>query len=73
MKVIVTIIGILLIVFGIATIGYQGFTYTKQEKIAQFGAIQVTANTEKRVYLPPVLGGLCFITGIVLVFVGRKK
>lgn len=73
MKALVTTIGILLIVFGIVTLGYHGFTYTKQEKVAQFGTIQLTTNTKKQVYFPPILGGLSFIAGIALVFAGRKK
>lgn len=73
MKASITIIGILLLAFGIVTIGYQGFSYTKQEKLAQIGTLQITTNTEKRIYFPPILGGLCFIAGITLVFIGRKK
>lgn len=73
MKSIISLIGILLIIFGIVTLAYQGFTYTQQEKIAQIGALQITANTEKTVYFPPVLGGLSLVAGIILVVVGRKR
>ncbi len=73
MKSITTMLGIILILTGIATLVYQGFTYTKHEQIAQIGDIQVTANTQKTVYFPPILGGVCFVAGIVLVVVGRKN
>ena len=66
------IIGILLIVVGGLIFAYQGFTYTKPEQLAQIGDVKVIANQEKTVYLPPILGGIAIIAGIVLVVVGRK-
>lgn len=73
MKSILSILGILFIIAGILTLGYQSFSYTKQEKIAQIGDIKLTADTQKTVYFPPLLGGLSIVAGIVLVIVGRKK
>ncbi len=73
MKPITNLIGILLIIFGLATLGYQGFTYTQREKVAQIGSLQVTADTQKTVYFPPILGGLSLVAGIILVAVGRRK
>jgi len=73
MKSITNLLGILLILFGIITLAYQGFTYTKKEKVAEIGSIQITADTEKTVYFPPLVGGACLIAGIVLVIVGRKS
>lgn len=72
MKSVTSIIGIILILLGIISLGYQGFTYTQREKVAQIGSLQITADTEKTVYLPPVLGGAALVVGIVLVVVGRK-
>lgn len=73
MKTITSIVGILLILIGVITLAYQGFTYTKTEKIAQIGDIQITANTEKTIHFPPILGGLSIVAGVVLVVVGRIK
>lgn len=72
MKSVTSIIGIILILLGVVALGYQGFTYTQREKVAQIGSLQITADTEKTVYLPPVLGGVALIAGIILVVVGRK-
>lgn len=73
MKSIINLVGILLIVFGIIVLGYQGMTYTKKEKIAEIGDLQVTANTEKTIYFPPVVGGLSLVAGVILILAGRKK
>jgi len=72
MKSITNLIGILLILFGIAALGYQGFTYTKPEKIAQFGDIQVTQDTERTVYFPPLISGAAVLVGIILVVLARR-
>ncbi|MEJ2049467.1 MAG: DUF3185 domain-containing protein [Calditrichota bacterium] len=67
------LIGILLIVFGIGSLAYEGITYTSREKIIDFGSIKVTANTKKTLPISPLVGGISIIGGIVLVVVGRKK
>lgn len=72
MKPIINIVGILLIIFGIVTFAYQGVTYTQQEKVAQVGSLEVTANTEKTIYFPPLLGGLALVAGIVLLIISKK-
>ena len=72
MKSTASIIGIILILLGVLSLGYQGFTYTQREKVAQIGSLQISADTQKTVYLPPVLGGVALVAGIILVIVGRK-
>ena len=73
MKTRASILGIILILVGITGLAYQGFTYTKYEQVAQIGNLQVTANTEKTVYFPPIVGGLVLVAGIALVIFGNKK
>lgn len=68
-----TMIGIILIVLGIVALAYQGITYTTQEKVIDIGPIEAIAKTEKTIPLPPVLGVLALVGGIVLVVVGAKK
>ena len=67
------IIGVILIVVGIIALAYGGFSYTKREKIIDAGPLQVSADREKTVPLPPILGGLCLAGGIMLVIVGSRK
>jgi len=67
------IIGILLIAIGIVALAYGGFTYTKREKVIDAGPLQVSADREKTVPLPPILGGLCLAGGIILVLAGNRK
>ena len=67
------LIGIILIVIGIIAFGYQGITYTTREKVVDLGPIQVTADKTKTLPLPPIVGGIALVGGIVLLVMGSRK
>ena len=67
------ILGIVLIVVGLAALAYQGVTYTSREKVLDLGPIQATAERSRTVPIPPVLGIVAVAAGVVLVVVGVRK
>jgi uncharacterized membrane protein HdeD (DUF308 family) len=67
------VVGIILIALGIVALVFQGITYTKHEKIIDLGPIHATAEEKKTIPLPPVLGVIALVGGIVLLVVGGKK
>ena len=67
------LIGIILIVIGIIALAYQGITYTTREKVVDIGPIQMSADKTKTIPLPPILGGIALVGGIVLLVAGSKK
>ena len=69
----ITILAIVLLVIGIIAFTYQGITYTTQEKVLDFGPLQVTAETTRTFPLPPIIGAVAILGGVVLLVVGRKK
>jgi hypothetical protein len=68
-----TLLGSILVVIGIFALAYQGISYTKREKIVDVGPIHATKDTTKTIPLPPIVGGLSLIAGIVLLATGAKK
>lgn len=66
------ILGIILILIGVVTLAYEGVTYTKHEKVAQIGNVQVTADTQKTIYISPVLGAVSLAAGLVLIVLSRR-
>ncbi len=68
-----TLLGIILIVIGIVALAYQGITYTSREKVVDIGPLQVTADKTKTLPLPPIVGGIALVGGIVLLVMGNKK
>ena len=68
-----TLIGIVLIAIGIVAFAYQGITYTTREKVVEIGPVEVTAEKTKTLPLPPILGAVALVGGIILLIVDRKK
>jgi uncharacterized membrane protein len=68
-----TILGIALIVLGVVSFAYQGITYTTQEKVIDLGPLKATVEKKETIPLPPLLGGLSLVGGIVLLIVGARK
>jgi uncharacterized membrane protein len=73
MKAPAMLIGIVLIALGLIALVYQGFTYTTREKVVDLGPLKITAQKEKTIPLPPILGGLALAGGIVLVVTATRK
>ncbi len=68
-----TLIGGILIVLGIIALGYQGITYTTREKAIDLGPLQVTTERTRRIPLPPVIGALALVGGVVVLVMGSKR
>ncbi len=69
----ITVVGIVLIILGLAALAYQGITYTTREKVIEVGPVEVTTEKEKSVRFPPILGIAAVGTGLVLVVVGSRR
>ena len=68
-----TLIAVILIAIGIVAFAYQGITYTTREKVVDIGPIQMTAEKTKTLPLPPLVGALALVGGIVLLVMGKKN
>jgi hypothetical protein len=68
-----SVVGLILIVLGIISLAYQGINYTTHKKIVDIGPIQASTTEHKTIPLPPILGGLALVGGIVLLVAGRKE
>ena len=65
-------LGLILVVLGVLALVYQGFTYTTQKKVLDVGPIQATKQEHHSVPLPPILGALALIGGVVILVSDRK-
>jgi hypothetical protein len=66
------LIGILLIVVGAVSLIWGGITYTQHEDVIELGNVDVEAETEESIPLPPVLGVVALGGGILLLVASRK-
>ena len=67
------IIAILLIALGVVAFAYQGITYTTREKVVDLGPLQLTAEKTRTIPMPPIVGAIALVGGIVLLVMGRKN
>jgi hypothetical protein len=65
-------VGILLIVVGALALAYQGIDYTRQKKVLDVGSVHLTKETNERIPLPPILGGLALVGGVALLVMGAS-
>ena len=68
-----TIVGVVLIVLGVLGLALGGFSFTRKEKVLDLGPIEASADKKESVAIPPVLGALAVVGGIILVAAGAKR
>ncbi|MFZ3215012.1 MAG: hypothetical protein WA192_03030 [Candidatus Acidiferrales bacterium] len=68
-----SLVGILLVVLGALALAYQGVTYTQRDKVLDVGPIHATRDTQKHIPLPPIIGGLVLLGGVVLLVAGARQ
>jgi uncharacterized membrane protein len=67
------VIGVFLVLLGVVALAYQGITYTTHETVLDLGPLHATREHTNTVPLPPLLGGMALIGGIVLIALGAKR
>ena len=67
------IVAVFLIIVGVLALVYQGITYTTRERVLKIGPLEATAEKEKTIPLPPIIGGLMIAGGIVILVVSTRK
>ena len=68
-----TIVGVLLILLGIAGLVVPRFSYTTEEKVLEVGPIVATAEKEHSIRFPDIAGVIAVIAGGALVFASRRR
>jgi hypothetical protein len=69
----ITLIGLVLVAFGIGIFPSKSNSYTTQEKILDIGFFETTLDTENNIPLSPILGGISLVGGVALILVGSKN
>ena len=67
------ITGAVLIVFGVVALAYQGITYTSRETVIDIGPLHATADQQKTLPVPPVVGAMAIAGGVWLLVAGVRK
>jgi uncharacterized membrane protein len=67
------ILGIVIIILGVAGLIFGGINWTTQEKVVDVGALHVTAEKQHSIPILPIVGGVVLAGGIAVVVVGSRK
>ena len=67
------IVGTVLVIIGIVGLVWGGISWTREETIVDLGPIEATAEKRERIPLPPVVGGVALVAGIVLLVIPARR
>jgi hypothetical protein len=66
------VIGILLVVFGVAALMFQGVTFYTTERVAQAGPFAIDVHKPHTIILHPVVGIAALVGGLVMIVAGSR-
>ena len=66
------IVGVLLIVLGVAALVYQRVTYTSRETVIDVGPVHATADRQRTLPLPPLVGIAVVAGGVALLVASMR-
>ncbi|GGF45097.1 hypothetical protein [Echinicola rosea] len=67
------LIGIILIIIGIAMFTFTGFSFKTEETVIDAGPIAINKTEDNNIGWPPYAGGIAIASGIILLAISRKK
>ena len=67
------IVGLLLIALGIVALVWGGVFWTDRDTVLDAGPLEVTTENREGVALPPILGAIALIGGIVLLVLPERR
>lgn len=68
-----TILGVVLVVLGVAALLFGHFSYTETKPLVDAGPIQINTQQDHTVWIPTVAGVVILLAGAGLIFAGRRS
>jgi hypothetical protein len=73
MKRVLMIVGVVLILLGIAAVLHPTYTYHQQQQVAKIGSFQATVDEEKTAQVPVAATAALLAAGLALVLIAAKS
>lgn len=67
------IIGLALVIIGIVAFVWGGVFWTDRDTVLDAGPLQVQTTEREGIRLPPILGGIALVGGIILLVVPLRR
>jgi len=68
----ISLAGLALVILGLIALAYQGITYTSRKTVLDIGPVHATADREKTLPLPPIVGIGAVVGGVALLIAGAR-
>lgn len=68
-----TLIGVILVVLGIAAFIFDRFSFTERTTAVEVGPIEVTTERERTVSVPNIAAGAAVAAGLIMVVMGSRR
>jgi hypothetical protein len=72
MRRVVMIIGVVLVLLGIAAVLHPTYTYHERQQVAKIGSFQATVDQEKVAQIPVAATVAVLVVGLALILIGAK-
>jgi len=69
----VRIFGVALVLLGILALVFGGISYKRQSTILDVGGIKATTTERKTIPIPPIVGAIALLGGIVILVVPKQR
>jgi hypothetical protein len=66
-------VGVILVVIGIVALVWGGISWTREKTVVDLGPLEARAEERETIPLPPVIGGIALVAGIVLLVVPARR
>jgi hypothetical protein len=67
------VLGTILVVLGIVALLWGGISWTREKTIVDLGPIEAKAETRESIPLPPVIGAVALVAGVILLVVPARR
>ena len=67
------IAGIVLIAIGLVGLLWGGLSWTRERTVVDMGPVDVRAEERESIPVPPIVGGIALVAGIVLLVVPARR
>ena len=66
------IVGVVLVIIGLVSLIWGGISWTNEETVIDLGPIEARTEERETLPLPPIVGGLALVAGVVLLLVRER-
>ncbi|HEY0432495.1 MAG TPA: hypothetical protein VGC95_01410 [Chitinophagaceae bacterium] len=67
------VLGIVLIMIGVLMLIFGNVSFTKKEKVAEVGPVEINKKDKKTIAWPNYAGGIAIAAGVIVLVAGSRK